>query len=125
MNNDAIRIVVSEFYMFKSYPAFYQLQFFKLTIFVFHFLCPEELEYTLSCSSCRLHRLNSLCHLRKRLCKISDIHHKCHDNTKADPSIQCHGTTHYANSYIAEISDKIHDRHHHSGKALCHKTTVH
>ena len=122
MNDDRIGILISEPDMLKFHIPLYRFGQSRLTALIFHFLRFQKFKHALPGSCGGLKRLYRLCDLGQRLCKITDIHHKCHNNAKTDSSVQRHCSANNTHRHIAQVTDKSHDGHHKSRQTLGLKT---
>ena len=115
--NDLIRIV-TEFHMLKLYISFQSLNGIRVLRLKFFLRLLKKFKYPLR--SCRrgLQKVCNLGDLLDRLCKVTDILEEGLDISNLDSSFDGKNPSEKCHHHISQISHKLHDRHHHSGKEL-------
>ena len=78
----------------------------------------QEFKYTLRSRRCRLKHIGYLRDLLDRLGKVPDVLEERLDIADLNRIFDDHETAKDRNNYISKVSDKLHDRHHDTGKEL-------
>ena len=115
--NDLIRII-TEFHMLKLYISFQSLNGIRVLRLKFFLRLLKKFKYPLR--SCRrgLQKVCNLGDLLDRLCKVTDILEEGLDISNLDSSFDGKKPSEKCHHHISQISHKLHNRHHHSGKEL-------
>ena len=117
MDDHLIRIVTKA-YVLKFYVSDYFCHICRLLHDLIFFLFFQEFKHTL-CRCCHgLHLICYLCDLLDWLCETLHILDKRLNITNGNNSTDCQHTAAECNCRITKVSDKLHDRHHDSGKEL-------
>ena len=104
--------------MIKRYISNHFCHICRMLHYLIFFLLLQKFKHTLCCRCHRLHLIGYLCDLLDRLRKTLHILDKCLDITDGDHTTNGQHTAAECNCRIPKISDKLHDRHHNSGKEL-------
>ena len=98
-----------------SFQIFYRYRMLHSLIFLF-FL--QEFKHSLGRRRRHLQHVRNLCDLLDRLCKTFHILNKRLNISYFNCLSDRQKSSQNRNHHISEISDKLHDRHHHPGKKL-------
>ena len=115
--NGLIRII-TEFHMLKLYISFQSLNGIRVLRLKLFLRLLKKFKYPLR--SCRrgLQKVCNLGDLLDRLCKVADILEEGLDISNLYSSFDGKNPSEKCHHHISQISHKLHDRHHHSGKEL-------
>ena len=116
--NDRLIRLVAEMNMLKRYRACHLGNITRILHGLVFFLLIQEFKHTLRSRRHRLHLVDDLCDLLDRLCETFHVLDKRLNISDCDRSPDSKQTSAKRNGCISEISDKHHDRLHHTGEKL-------
>ena len=110
--------VVSEFYMIKFHASLQVICSQGPCGCLYFFLFFQKFKYPFRRRCCGLQKVCHLCGLLDRRCEISHVLDERLDISHLNGFLDSQISTQDHHAHIAQISYKLHDRHHHSGQEL-------